>query len=300
MLRQVSVEVPATSANLGPGFDCLGLALELHNSLTLELADDFRIDIAGEGADRLPRNENNLISQAINTFYELIGQPMPTLHLTLQNRIPLARGLGSSAAAVVAGIFAANALAGSPMQISDLLRLACKIEGHPDNVAAALFGGLTVAGVCDDDAFCVKCPVPRDLKAVLFIPDQAMSTRAARRVLPRLINRADAVFNISRASALVAALATNQLQYIEEATRDRLHQPYRQKIFPAMSDLFAAAKEAGALGAFLSGAGSTICALCSTNEEAVAEAMMSVGQKRETPGHTRIVGIAENGVRLLP
>lgn len=298
MLRQVSVQVPASSANLGPGFDSLGLALELYNVLSLAIADDLRIDIVGEGADRLPRNENNLVWSAIKTFYGSIGKAAPKLHLSLQNRIPLARGLGSSAAAVVGGLFGANALAGNPLSLSDLLRLAYDIEGHPDNVAAAIFGGLTIAVTDGENAFCVKCPVPEGLKAVLFIPDQAMSTRSARRILPRFFSRVDAVYNISRASALVAALATNQLQYLEECTRDRWHQPYREKIFPAMPRLFAAAKQAGALGAFLSGAGSTVCALCTANEKAVAEAMEAQAERLDVPGRAQVVGIATAGVRL--
>ncbi|MBI2953430.1 MAG: homoserine kinase [Chloroflexi bacterium] len=299
MARRVMVEIPATSANLGPGFDCLGLALELYNAVSLEYADDFEVEISGEGVDRLPRTEANLICRAIQTYYDALGRPVPTFRLSLENHIPLARGLGSSAAAVVGGLFAANALAGDLMSFSDLLKLAHKLEGHPDNVAPAIYGGLTVAVATGDEVMCVKCPIPEGLKAVLFIPDFAMSTRAARQVLPRFVSRADAVFNVGRAAALVAALTTSQIEYVGEATRDRLHQPYREQIFPAMPDLVAAAREAGALGAFLSGAGSTICALCSGNEDAVAGAMQMVGQEKGFPGHTQITSVARHGTRLI-
>lgn len=297
--KRITVEVPATSANLGPGFDCLGLALDLHNVVSVEVGDEVRIDVAGEGADRLSRNSKNLVYRAMSALYETIGSEPPAVHLSLHNRVPLARGLGSSSAAVVGGLFAANVLAGNPLSTSHLLQLAHKLEGHPDNVAAALYGGLTVAVADGDEVICMKGIVPAGLKAALFIPDFAMSTREARKVLPRHVSLSDAVHNIGRTAALVTALATNQLEYLSFATGDRLHQPYRQQIYPQMAGLFAAAMEAGASGVFLSGAGSTICALCSRNEQSVIDAMSTAAARLGVSGRSLICNVSEGGVRVL-
>ncbi|MBI4320478.1 MAG: homoserine kinase [Chloroflexi bacterium] len=299
MTSELLVQIPATTANLGPGFDALGLALELFNTVSVERADALSVAVEGEGAGHLPLNAGNLVYRAIAAYYKLIDAQPPPLRVRCRNSIPLARGLGSSAAAIVGGLVAANALEGNPLSDQALLGLAHRLEGHPDNVAASLHGGLTVALLNGEDVVCLKVLPPANLHAVLFIPDFAMSTEAARRVVPRQISRADAVFNIGRAAAVVASLATGQSQYLSLATQDRLHQPYRQTIFPAMSDLFAAALEAGAAGAFLSGAGSTICALAVDREAQIAEALAATAARLQVRGRSLIASVSQTGARTL-
>lgn len=261
----VTVRIPATSANLGPGFDSLGLALEIFTTVRVGTSDRLRVDHRGEGEGAVPLDEKNLIYRTFARYFETVGRAVPTVDLAVETEIPLARGLGSSAAAVVAGLYAGSAydaaLGNAALGCPDLLAIACEIEGHPDNVCPALIGGCVVCVRDEDRLVSFEVPLPEDLAAIVFVPDQLMSTADARRILPAQVTRADAVYNIGRAALLVGALATDRLEYLRAATQDRLHQPHRQAIFPAMADLFAGALEAGALGVFLSGSGSSILAL---------------------------------------
>ncbi len=295
-----SVRVPATSANLGPGFDALGMALDLANVVHVAPAGALAVRIEGEGASVLAEGPNNLVYQAMTCLAERLGEPLPPVRLHCVNAIPLARGLGSSSAAIVAGLVAANHLFGDRLAPDALLELAVALEGHPDNVAPALLGGVRVcvqtdAGVC-------QAPVPlrRPLRAVLFVPDFPMPTEAARRALPTTVPLHDAVFNLGRAALLVAALATGAYDLLREATRDRLHQPARTALFPAMPAFFAAALEAGALGACLSGAGSTVLALVETQTAAVAAALETVAAREGIGGRIITTAIGAEGARVLP
>jgi homoserine kinase len=260
----ITVRVPATSANLGPGFDAVGIALRLHNTLTLEPAAAPEIEIVGEGAGALPRDPTHLAYRAAAAVVVRAGSsaraPAPrAFRLRQHNRIPLARGLGSSAAAVLGGAVAANALLGGPLDAQALLDLATEMEGHPDNVAPALLGGLVV---------CVRTPVgvrwmrliPPRLRGVIAVPDYAVSTDDARRLLPAHVPFADAVFNVTRTALLVAALGGDRPDLLSEATQDRLHQPYRARLIPGLADVVAAARQAGAYGAALSGSGPSVLA----------------------------------------
>lgn len=260
----ITVRVPATSANLGPGFDALGLALRLHNTLVIEPAPAPEIEIEGEGEKTLPRDASHLSYQAAMAVAarveESLGpQPVAAFRLRQQNVIPLARGMGSSAAAIVAGAVAANALLGSPLDKQALLDLATEMEGHPDNVAPALLGGLVV---------CTRTPTgvrwmrlaPPPLKVVLAVPDYHVSTEEARRRLPARVPFPDAVFNVTRTALLVAALTGGRPDLLDEATQDRLHQPYREHLVPGLNEVFAAARRAGAYGAALSGSGPAVLA----------------------------------------
>ncbi len=271
---RVRVRVPATSANLGPGFDALGLALALHNEVTIEEADRVSVAVEGEGSGRLDVGAKNVVARGAALAFEIAGRAFPGARLHCVNRIPLSRGLGSSAAAWVGGLLAANALLGEPLDRDGLLAAATRAEGHPDNVAAALLGGLTVS--CADGArvIAVSLPVPREIEWVVLLPETESSTREARAVLPESVPRADAIFNVQRVSLLLAALGTGRTDLLELAMQDRLHQPYRVRLFPWMDAVAAAGRGAGALGCVLSGAGpSMLAAVRPRGGESVARAM---------------------------
>ena len=297
--QRVVVKVPATTANLGPGFDCLGLALDIHNTVSLEVGDSPEVAITGQGADTLPKNPTNAVYRAAEALYRHLGRPTPPLRLSCHNEIPLARGLGSSAAAAVGGLVAANVLCGSPLSEGHLVLIAARLEGHPDNVAPATKGGCCVALEDGGRIVTASIPFPTALKTVLFIPDFKMPTAESRLILPQTISREDAVFNVARTALLVASLATGQTKNLQLATQDRLHQPARQTIFPAMADIFAAALEAGALGAFLSGAGPTVLALATENEEDIAHAMLGAAEKRGVSGRTCVTRPSPQGARII-
>jgi homoserine kinase len=299
-IRKVIVRVPATTANLGSGFDCLGMALEVHNTITAQvLPSGLDVRISGEGEESLRWGEENRVLRALRLVYRQTGRRLPGLRLDLENAIPLGRGLGSSAAATVGGLVAANTLCENALTNEQLLILAVRLEGHPDNVAPALLGGLVVAITEGERLVCAPVPVPPGLMAACFVPDFAMATEAARRVLPRQVDLADAVYNVGRAALLVAAFATGRPDLLDEATGDRLHQPYRQAIFPGMKVLFHAARSAGAQGVFLSGSGSTILALAVGQEraEAVAQAMGAAAQAEGISGKTLVARVAAQGAQ---
>ena len=271
---RVRVRVPATSANLGPGFDALGLALALHNEVTLDDGDEVAVSVEGEGRGRLDGGAKNLVARAVVLGHELAGRPFRGARLHCVNRIPLSRGLGSSAAAWVGGLLAANALMGEPLDREALMTAAARAEGHPDNVAAALLGGLTVSCADGDRVVAVSLAVPGDIEWVVLLPETEASTREARAVLPETLPRADAVFNVQRASLLLAALAGGRADLLGLAMQDRLHQPYRRRLFPWMDAVATAGRRAGALGCVLSGAGpSMLAAVRARDGEGVARAM---------------------------
>jgi homoserine kinase len=269
------VTVPASSANLGPGFDALGLALALHNEIDAREAQGVSVTIEGEGAGQLAAGEDNVVARAVRTAYEAAGRRFPGCALSCVNRIPLARGLGSSAAAWVGGLVAGNALLGGPLDRDAVLALAARAEGHPDNVAAALLGGLTVAYGGAAGARALTLPVPARLRFVVLVPDVSMSTARARAILPGSVPRADAVFNVQRVALLLAGLQTGRVDLLPAALQDRLHEPYRLRLFPWMTGVADAARAAGALGCVLSGAGPSLLALAAGESEAstVARAM---------------------------
>lgn len=299
MKNTVTVRVPATAANLGPGFDCLGMALNIHNTVTITMSHRFSIAIGGEGRGVLSGGKDNLVYEAMARLFSRAGQPVPSLEISCYNEIPVARGLGSSTAAIVAGLVAANSLMGDVMSREELLKFATEIERHPDNLAPALFGGCQVVVMDDTRLVLEKIPVQRSWKFVLFIPDFEVSTREARTVLPRQIAREDAVYNIGRVALLTSALITGRADSLKVATQDRLHQPQRQALFPAMGDIFAAALSAGADGVFLSGSGSTIMALVRGEFDAVGRAMLAEGKQAGIKGKINITGLDETGAQVL-
>ena len=261
MSRAVRVRVPATSANLGPGFDALGLALGLHDEVTASVAAEpgLRVEVTGEGAADVPRDERHLVVRAFRAAEQRWGAVGGGLRLDCTNRIPHARGLGSSAAAIVAGVLAARALSGATVPASEVLRLATEIEGHPDNVAACLLGGVTVAWTESTGARAARVEPSPDLDPVVLIPATTASTEAVRRLLPGTVPHADAAANAGRAALLVHALATDP-SLLLPATEDRLHQPYRAPAMPESADLVARLRAEG-VAAVVSGAGPTVLAL---------------------------------------
>jgi homoserine kinase len=293
---RVTARVPATAANLGAGFDCLGLALELRSEVVLDLGPPFGIEVEGEGADRLPRDARNLVARTITGFFERLGRPTPPFRLILRNRIPQSGGLGSSSAALVGALLVANVAAGRPCSLEQLLCLAAELEGHPDNVAPAVLGGLVVS-VLEPDAGLITVPlsVPPELSAVLFVPGFAMRTRRARQLLPKLVPHRDAVFNASRTALFVSAFQNGRLDLLRVAMQDRLHQPYRSQLFPAMGAIFEAALAAGACGACLSGAGSAVLALTTDRQSLIGEAMQRAAHGRGVDGRWLTADVARTG-----
>ena len=299
-LNRITVRAPATTANMGPGFDSLGMALEIHNTITLELSHQFSIRITGNGAGELSAGPDNMVYRGIAAVYEAAGSKPPALAVTCHNEIPLRRGLGSSAAAISGGMVAANTLLGCPLPLEELLRLADAIEGHPDNVAPALFGGCQIVIRDGRSLHSVSCPVHQGIHAVLLVPEVEIPTDEARRVMPERIPMQDAVHNIGRAALLALSLSLGDTERLALATRDALHQPYRAPLFPPMTGIFGAAIEAGACGAFLSGSGSTILALSDSNEESIAAAMLEEASKQGVGAYTRITRPSPVGVSVVP
>jgi homoserine kinase len=292
----VHVRVPATSANLGPGFDALGLALALYNEVEAREAEGVSVHIEGEGADRLPTTAQNVVARGVELAYEATGRPFKGVALRCINRVPTSRGLGSSAAAWVGGLVAGNALCAGSLSPARLLALATEAEGHPDNVAAALLGGLTVSCVAADGSVtAVPLPVPSSVTWVALIPETTSSTAEARAVLPTSVPRADAVFNVQRVALLLAALQSGRTDALAAALDDRLHQPYRLRLFPWMPAVVAAARGAGALGCVLSGAGPALLAAVTANAAGVARAMEAALASAGIGGTARALPVDTTG-----
>jgi homoserine kinase len=248
---KVTVRAPATTANLGPGFDCLGMALDIWTVVTVE---------TGKPNGGPEHGLARLVWQGVEAAFENVGAP-PELKIEADGGIPIARGLGASAALRAAGLLAGNALLDNLHDTEALLAMGTRLEGHPDNMSPCLLGGFQVnARTADGAVLHQAAPLPDDLHVVAFVPDFEMPTQESRRKLPRQLSREDAVFNVSRAALLVAALAAGNYDLLDEATQDRIHQPVRSEIFTGLVPIMSAAKEGGAAAAYLSGGGSTVAA----------------------------------------
>lgn len=275
----VLVRIPASSANLGPGFDCLGLALNLYNFIAIEETGvSLKVTLGGKYREGIPLDETNLVYRAANYLWQKTGFSPAGTALHLVNNIPPARGLGSSSAAIVGGLYGANLIAGSPFTREQVLELAAELEGHPDNVAPALYGGSTLA-VLESSGRCLCRSIGSldGLKMVVAIPCMHLSTKLARSLLPQQVSLADAVWNLGRTGLLVTSLLTKDYSLLKTAMDDRLHEQYRAQAIPGMLEVLAAAREAGALGAVLSGAGPTLIAFVpeEADETIVGNAMSS-------------------------
>lgn len=291
MSRVVSVSVPASSANLGPGYDALGLALEIRDFVTAEFTDDNKVtvEIIGQGADTLPKDETHLIAKTIIDACKAFGTEVTGLKVVCKNAIPQGRGLGSSAAAIVAGLVLASELTYARASEDELLQMANAIEGHPDNVAACLLGAMTVAWLEEDGrANSVSMNVHPDISPVLGIPQTELDTHKARGLIPKEIAHVDATFNAGRAALLVAAMIGDP-NFLMEATEDRLHQPFRAQAYQESMDLIGALREQD-IAACISGAGPTVLALTTSDQVKLASEIIANAGFKAVP-----VAVADEG-----
>ena len=307
--RRVTVEVPASSANLGAGYDCLGVALAITNRIELEVRGleprRDRADRRRRGSRRADRGSREpLRARASRRRSRAARGELPDgvgWRIEMHNQIPLARGLGSSAAATVGGVAGRQRAAGEPLSTTELLPLATEIEGHPDNAAAALLGGFVVSARDGDGVEAIRFDAPRDLRAVLFIPDLRLSTDAMRAALPATVPLADAVANLGAVALGVAGLATGRYDLLRALTVDRLHEPYRAAVYPQLPQLVEAAREAGALGACLSGAGSTILAFADSMAgiTRIEAAFCAAAADTDLTGRVLVVAPRNAGARIV-
>lgn len=304
--RSIRVRVPGTSANCGPGFDTLGIACTIYNELELTLRDQPGLEffVEGEGEDNIPLDDRNVVWRSVRYLLEHAGRAEKFQGgvIRMKNEVPLSRGLGSSATAIVAGLKAANVLMDNVFNRRELLQFATKIEGHPDNVAPAIFGGFTVNIVSRGKAQCFSFLPKLRMKMVAAVPDFPLSTRMAREVLPEKVSRQDAIFNIGRASLLVAALCKGNEYFLRQSFEDVLHQPYRAELVPGMMEVFAAARNAGALGATLSGAGPCLMAYVLERDRCareVGEAMVEAFRKNGVNAKALVLNLDTRGAHII-
>jgi homoserine kinase len=294
----IEVTVPATIANLGPGFDALGMAVDLYDRFRVARSDRATVTFSGESAEELNREREPLVARAAAAVARRAGRGQDAAFaIEARLSIPVARGLGSSAASIVGGAVGANHLLGAPLDRGALLAVAADLEGHPDNVAAALHGG--VVAVTNGGRRAGRFLPRLDLEIVLVIPDRAVATEQARALLPRSVPLTDAVFNVSRAALLVTALLTGDAALLPAALDDRLHQPYRAPLLPGFADVVAAARQAGAYGAVLAGSGSTVAALTAPGRaEKVGEAMRRAFSRHDVAAAVRVVHVDAHGAAV--
>ena len=305
MTHFVNVTVPATTANLGPGFDCIGAALSLYNQFKFTRLDTnepaVKISVTGIEADRVKTDERNLAYEAFSDLYQKLGQTPPAVHIEIELGVPLARGLGSSATAIVAGLVGANQLAGAPLSEVEVMQLAIAMEGHPDNVVPALLGGCRLAATGVSEGGWEICDIPWDsnIVPVVAIPDFELSTAEARRVLPANYSRADAIFNTAHLGLLLRGLETGTGSWLRAAMQDRIHQPYRQALIAGYEAVLAAAIDAGAYGMVISGAGPTLLALADTQSgESVAAAMQAAWKEHGVNAEAMSLKLDTQGARF--
>ena len=302
--KLITFKIPATSANIGSGFDSVGLALNLYNEIHIYEnynSKKIEFEIFGEGENEISKKDNMIYSAMKLVFKKLKSKPNKGYIIKCINRIPLSRGLGSSSAAIIGGLLCSNFILGNKLKIEkDILNMAVQIEGHPDNVAPAILGGI-ISGVVkkEEDFKYIKIKPPKNLKAIVSIPDFYLSTEIARNILPKEITRKDAIFNISRAALLTSALFSNRLDLLEIATEDKIHQDYRAKFIPNLNQLFKETKKAGAYSVTISGAGSSILALTKDDKniiEKVSKAMHSSFKKKNINSIIKVLNIPTKGI----
>ena len=310
---KVSVKVPATSANLGPGFDCLGLALPIYNTITIEETvlpgTGIEINLMSEEEvidemifDNIPKDENNIVYKAVEMLYNSIGQEPSELKINIQTQIPITRGLGSSASVVVGGLIAANKLLGSPADETALLSIATEVEGHPDNVAPAILGGFVLSSQEDDGSItCQKLTWPDEWDLTVCIPDFELSTNIARSVLPENVPLKDAVFNAKHLAMLVHAINNKDKKLMKLALHDKLHQPYREKLIPGMKEIMEAFKhEDGVLGCVLSGAGPSILVISHKYDlDKIKQTVRDIWEGQSIKTDIRTMKIEQKGAIIL-
>ncbi len=299
---QVCVKIPASTANLGPGFDSLGLALNLYAWIDMKFSEETKIHLFGDQMTGISNTKSNLVYKVAQHVFDEAGVDHPDLEISMYSDIPLTRGLGSSASAIIGGLSAANALIGNALTQDKLFQMASRLENHPDNVGASLFGGLIAAFWDGNRAEYARLePDPR-IEVLAAIPDFHLATEKARNALPEQVSMEDAVFNVGHSSLLVAALSTGNLTLIKHAMKDRLHQPYRASLIPGMSQILLEAEHHGALGVALSGAGPTLLALVdveSDSKDNLEEFLIDTLMKENIKAHTLWLKPSSEGVQLL-
>ena len=310
---KVSVKVPASTANLGPGFDCLGMALPIYNTITIEETvlpgTGIEINMMSEEEsieelvfDNIPRDENNLVYKAVEMLYNSIGQEPSELKINIQTGIPIARGLGSSSSIVVGGLLAANKLLGNPADETALLAIATEVEGHPDNVAPAILGGLVLSSQEDDGTLTYsKLSWPEEWDITVCIPDFELSTSIARSILPKEVSLQDAVFNAKHLALLIQAINNKDYKLMKVALKDRLHQPYREKLVPGMKEIIEAFKhEDGVLGCVLSGAGPSIIIISYKYDvDKIKSTVKEIWEAQNVKSDVRVLKIEEQGALVF-
>ncbi|RKD28795.1 homoserine kinase [Thermohalobacter berrensis] len=254
----IKIRVPATSANIGPGFDCLGIALNMYNTFFIE---EIEKGVIIEGCEDKFCNENNLVYSAMKKSFEKLGYKYKGIKINIKGQIPVSRGLGSSAACILAGVIGANEIASAGLNREEILQLATEIEGHPDNVTPALFGGMTASVYEKNRVYYSNIKIQKGLKFCTLIPDFQLSTAKARAVLPKKIDYEDGVFNVGRVSLMISALTNGQFDLIKIASKDKLHENYRGNLIRNYHNIVRECEKLDSLGTFLSGAGPTIMAV---------------------------------------
>ena len=299
-MKNVTIRIPASSANLGPGFDCLGIALSLYNYVSVnETCEGLSIRTDGGFSGGVPLDSSNLVYKAMNLVALRCGKSFRGLDITLKNNIPTSRGLGSSSAAIVGGLVAGNILLDNPFTKEQLLNMGAELEGHADNVAPALYGGFTTSVSRSNLVRCIKNSIKDDLKFAVFIPDFYLRTKKARNILPRVVPFCDAVYNLSRSSFLTASLISGDYSNLRTAVSDRLHQNFRKRLIPGIDDIFRLSYKNNALGVYLSGAGPSILAFIDSGNTDFNAKVSGVLNKKFNHWHLQILDADNEGATQI-
>tara|TARA_Y100000590_G_scaffold469346_1_gene656404 strand:- start:15567 stop:16478 length:912 start_codon:yes stop_codon:yes gene_type:complete len=301
MHTQITIKSPATTANLGPGFDCMAMALDLWNETTFKLIEKKQniIEVTGQGSENLSKNSENLILKSFNIPFTKAKISPPYVKITCKNNIPIGKGLGSSSAAIISGLIAGNELSAKKLTKNDLLLIANNLEGHPDNASATIFGGCQIVIKDQDKLISSSIPLSNELSTILFIPDINTVTKSSRKKLPDQIPLEDAVYNIGRTGLLIKSLMSNDYNNLNLATQDKLHQQYRLIENPRINNILKAATSYGALGAFLSGSGPTVLALAKNKEFTIGYEMAEAAAKSGIKGYIKITKPAKKGTHII-
>lgn len=299
MSEVIKVKVPASTANLGPGFDTLSLALDWYNEFTFKLTKDG-LKISQQNSNKLPEDSTNLVYTSFCEAFKKLKKTPPGVELDINCQIPLASGLGSSATAVVSGLLAANVLLSNALTKEEILTLATKIEGHPDNCAAAIYGGLTISVSSDDKVYINQFPWPKELLTIVVIPDFDLPTRISRELLPPNISYGDATFNVSRTAFLLSCLLNKNWEGLKIGFQDRMHQPFRKDLVPGMEEVLNEGLKKGALGATLSGAGPTLVAFINdlNKAESIGGSMTQKWQEFKVKSVYKVLRVATDAAKV--
>ncbi len=295
----IRIQIPATSANLGSGFDSLGIALTMYNQVWMEVSDETLI--TSKDDIKVPTDKSNLIYWSAEHLYKVCGKQFPGLTIIQENNIPMTRGLGSSSACIVAGLVGANRFLGNPLTKKDLVNLASEIEGHPDNTTPALMGGLVTSAIDGGKVYSVSVPVAENIRFGVFIPPFELSTEYARGVLPETYTKEQAVFNLSRSSLMTSSLFSGSLENLRVAVQDQLHQPYRKSLIKGYDTVFRTSYELGSYGTYISGAGPTIIAIIDDKHTADFEnhAINSLEEKGCTGWRFIVLSADSEGAKII-